>query len=267
MATKILFRASLAEEYELNIANKYFNIIENRAQIHSGDFIIPRYSFLPYGDELEKDCQILGAKLINSYKQHRYVADLYQWYDDIQKYTPKTYFDPSVALSQDFSGSYILKGETNSKKNQWKDSMFAATKDDVMRVYCNLANDSLIGQQTICIREFEHFKTFGYSPITGQPIIKEFRVFVVNGKIIGKGYYWINYPEIIEKYKPDVNEIPQSFLDEVINKIKSNIPAFVIDVAEREDGEWRVIEINDFTMSGLGGVDAEELYGNLAMLY
>ena len=37
----------------------------------------------------------------------------------------------------------------------------------------------------------------------------------------------------------------------------------MIDVAEREDGVWRVVELNDGCMSGLSGCIADELYRNL----
>jgi hypothetical protein len=260
---KILFRASLAEEEELNIASKYFEVIQSRTQIKAGDLIIPRYSFLPFGDELEKDCELLGAKLINTYAQHRYVADLQSWYSDLSDFTARTWFDPAEAMADEYNGSYFCKGETNSRKNLWTTHAYAKTKQDLMSVYLNLQNDGLIGNQRICIRQFEQLKTYDYS-ITGQPITKEFRVFVLDGEIMGKGYYWTNYPEVIEQHHPNPNDIPTAWLAEVIDRVKDHIPAFVVDVAEKADGGWIVIELNDLCMSGLSGVSAEELYANMA---
>ena len=259
---KVLFRAALAEEEELSIVSKYFEVIQSRAQIQSGDEILCRYSFLPYGDELDQDVALMGGKLVNLYAQHRYVADLGAWYSDLKDYTPKTWFDPAEVLRQDYDGRFFCKGETNSLKNLWNTHCVAQNKADLMRVYCNLRDDSLIGQQTICIRQFEPLITYATS-ITRQPITKEFRVFVYRGKIMGKGYYWVNHPEVIEEFKPNPNDIPESFLAEVIERVKDHIPFFVVDVAQRIDGEWRVIELNDGCMSGLSGVDADELYRNL----
>jgi hypothetical protein len=264
MKPKILFRASLAEEDELCIARKYFEVYESRTQIKPGDLILCRYSFLPYGDELEQDIKLLGAKLVNSYAQHRYVADLYSWYSDLgPEYTPYTWFDPAVVLADEYSGSYFLKGETNSLKNQWKTHCVAKTKNDLMQVYFNLQGDSLIGHQSICIRKLERLKTY-LTSFTGQPITKEFRIFVYKGQVLAKGYYWTNYPEVMDEFKPDSNDIPADWLAEVIGKVKDHVPAFVIDVAQKEDGSWIVIELNDFCMSGLSGVSAEELYANLS---
>ena len=81
---------------------------------------------------------------------------------------------------------------------------------------------------------------------------------------MAKGYYWANYPEVIEEHNPNPNDIPNDWLEEVIGRVKDNIPAFVVDVAQCEDGRWIVVELNDFCMSGLSGVSAEELYGNLS---
>lgn len=261
---KILFRASLAEEDELNIASKYFEVIQYRAEIKPGDLIIPRYSMLPFANELEKDCELLGAKLINTYQQHRYVADLRNYYPDLSDFTPHTYFSPEQAIGDlTFHGAWICKGETNSRKDKWGTHCFCTTRAAIMPTCLRLMDDGLIGQQDIYVRQFEKFKTYGYSPITNQPITKEFRVFVYNGKVLAKGYYWINYPELFEQFNPNPNDIPEDWLNKVVSRIKDKVPAFVVDVAEREDGVWRVIELNDFTMSGLSGVNADELYQNL----
>jgi hypothetical protein len=263
MKPRILFRASLAEENELQIAKKYFNVIESRAQIKTGDTILCRYSFLPYGDELEADVKLLGGQLINSYSQHRYVADLYNYYQDLKDYTPFTWFSLEEALNDEFNGPYVLKGATNSKKSQWSTMMFAPTRNDMRRIYFDLMDDGLIGNQSICIRRFEPLITYT-TALNGQPIAKEFRVFILNGNVMAKGYYWTNYPEVIEQFNPNPNEIPADWLAAVINKVKDNIPAFVIDVAQKQDGSWIVIECNDLCMSGLSGVDADELYRNLS---
>jgi hypothetical protein len=261
---KILFRGSLAEEDELSAIERHFGYaVTSRVNLCNGDLVIPRYSFLPFGEELENDCKVLGARLINTYAQHRYVADLSAWYPDLEDFTPKTYFTLQDAIDDDsFHGSYVLKGETNSRKNQWKTSCFASNLSGIMPVYHNLANDSLIGQQSIYVRQFEPFTTYDYA-INDQPITKEFRVFVLNGQVIGKGFYWTNYPEVIEQYHPDPNDIPEAWLAEVIDRVKDRIPFFVVDVAERNDGVWRVVELNCGTMSGLSGVCADTLYSGL----
>jgi len=56
----IYFRGSLAEEEEKAAAAKYFDVVERRTAIPSGSLGIPRYSALPYNEELEADVKALG---------------------------------------------------------------------------------------------------------------------------------------------------------------------------------------------------------------
>lgn len=36
-----------------------------------------------------------------------------------------------------------------------------------------------------------------------------------------------------------------------------------MDIAQKEDGGWVVVELNDGSMSGLSCIDPDELYNNL----
>src|SRR3990167_2830896 len=136
MATKILFRKSLAEENEFETAKKYY-------------------------EELEKDVQNLGGVLINSYKQHRYVADMNVWYWDLEEFTPKTYFQYDDVRMWD-EHSFIVKGKTNSRKHRWSTHMFARSRKDILQVMYRLEEDQFIDQQGLVIREYEPFVGNGY---------------------------------------------------------------------------------------------------------
>ena len=64
-------------------------------------------------------------------------------------------------------------------------------------------------------------------------------------------------------HMPDYKEVPLDFLNNVISLVKDKINAFVIDVAQKEDGGWIVIELNDLCQSGLSCNDPNILYENL----
>lgn len=263
MATKILFRKSLAEEGECEVAKRYFDVIESRSLIQPGDFIICRYSALPYYQELEQDIKNLGAKLVNSYMDHQFVADLATWYPFLHDLTPKTWFSLAEAIADPYEGPYVLKGNTNSRKSLWKTHMFAQNKDEMRQVYFRLQDDGLIGDQGIVIRQFERFRNYGEA-ISGMPITKEFRFFVFNDTVVAHDFYWSSHPEVVEAHKPDSNEVPRSFINEVLWRVGDKMNFYVFDVAQREDGEWRVVELNDGQMSGLSCIDPDRFYNNLA---
>lgn len=257
----ILFRASLAEENELLTAKKYFDVVESRVDITPGSLVIPRYSALPYYDELDKDVNKLGSKLINGYSQHRYVAHLPYWYNHLSDFTPKTFFRFADAHS-DGNYPFVLKGATNSRKQLWKTHMFAKNEEEMRRVFNNLMDDVFIGDQGVIFREYEKFISYGVG-ISDLPITKEFRIFMYKDKVLAKGFYWASHPEVVEEHKPNPNEIPQEFIDDIALIVSQKINFWVMDVAQREDGQWRLVELNDGQMAGLSCVSADELYNNL----
>jgi len=255
----ILFRDINDYPGELEEAQKWFDVVTNRAKIPHNSLVIGRYSVLPFYKELEEDVLDLGSKLINSYMQHRYIADLGNYAHHLKGLTPKTWNH----LDQiPFEGPFIVKGETNSKKFEWNKKMFAKNKDEAVRIYCDLQNDGLICDQTIYIREYVPLRTFMIG-IGGIPIAEEYRFFVYKDTILCGGYYWSNHIEEI-KYSLDPFSVPREFLREVMDCVGKNCNFYVIDVARKEDGNWIVVELNDGCMSGLSDNNPIELYSNLA---
>lgn len=260
MFPTILFRKAGFEE-EYNIAKKYFYVVEYRHEILFDSLVIPRYSALPYYKELEADVEWEGdSKLINSYKQHLYVADLKNWYEDLKEFTPKTWFQlHEVPWEQ---GPMVLKGETNSKKFQWNETMFADNARKGAEIYCDLATDGLIGQQSIYIRKYIPLKKLDEAPC-GLPISEEYRFFILDGEVLTGAFYWSNYVEDIDPKLINVNKVPKDFLNKIIELVGDKIRFWVLDVAHTQDDNWIVIELNDGSMSGLSENDPHILYSKL----
>lgn len=233
--------------------------MEQRTRIPKDRLVIPRYSALPYYKELEEDVKNLGSRLINTHKQHCYVANIRNWYYDLAELTPRTWFYLDQIPEE---GPFVLKGATNSKKFAWNTHMFAKDKQEATQVYLNLANDSMIGVQDICVREYVLLKKLAQAP-QGLPISEEYRFFVLDGKIISKAFYWGNYWEDLEEPKPDVEDVPKDFINKIVSIVSPKIPFFVFDVARKEDGDWILIELNDGQQSGLSMNDPNELYRNM----
>lgn len=204
---KIYYRKSLFDKEELSAAENYFECVSLITDIKKNDYVIPRYSLFPFPLDQEKEIKNIGAKAINSYAQHLYVADLGNYVLDLGNLTPLTW-DNLYNLPEDCS--FILKGETNSKKSNWNRDMFAPDKKTAIEIHGKLCDDGLIGQQKIYIRKYEPLVTYLIG-INGIPITKEFRFFVAFGKVLCGDYYWANYVDDLES-KPDVNEVPKEFL-------------------------------------------------------
>lgn len=263
MTPVILYREFDTPPEELPAITSNFPATPSRTTIREGDLVIGRYSVLPYYAELCRDLGAIGAKLINSHAEHQYVADIGQWSRDLEGFTPNTWRQGTFGQMPE--GAYVLKGQTNSKKFLWDTHMFASTKSEVGSVMSNLMDDTMIGQQTIYARSYIPLVTY-LTGLHGLPITKEFRFFVLYGKIIGSGFYWSSHIDDIIRIAGDIpspEEVPAKFLDDVIDAVGDNISFYVIDIAQAESGRWLVTDLNDGQMSGLSQVDPNQLYPNM----
>lgn len=263
----VLFRSfNLETTKEKEICEKYFVTATSRMNITGGDLIVGRYSVLPFYRELESDVKSKGAKLINSYQEHLYIADLKNWAIDyssnssLVNLTPKTWL--KLEDLPDDVGPVVLKGQTNSRKDRWSTHMFASNKREAIQVFMKLKDDRFFEDQEIYIREFVKFKTFFIDPINKQPITNEFRFFCYKNTVLAGGYYWSSHVDQLDKV-PNISCVPSTFLEKVMSIVSKNATFYVIDVAQQENGEWMVIELNDGCMSGLSEVNPDELYKNL----
>ena len=252
----ILFRGSLAEEGELESAQKFFDVKTQRASCKDA-FIIPRYSYLPFAKELEEDLIINGCSVINSYKQHRWIAN-FEYYGALEAFTPKTWDEYTFQDCVD-PGPFCVKGKTNSRKFSWKRLMFAKDKKEAVHIGCELLEDSMIGEQEIIYRKYIPLKTFEIG-INGLPFSNEWRFFFLGEKMLSYGYYW-SCAEKASEYQ--ITDEGIAFAQKIAKIAAEHVNFFVLDIAETVEGEWILIEVNDGCQSGLSMNDPDVLYSNL----
>lgn len=262
MRAVILYRKSLFSAEEKAAAQRHFECTDSRMDIRAGDLVVGRFSVLPFFDEQERDIKKAGARLINSFEQHSYIAGMRGWVQDLGDLTPQTWYR---AEDMPEEGSFVVKGMTNSKKFRWDEEFFAPTKRVAIEIGYKLSLDSLIGQQEIYYRRYVPLVTYLVG-IHGLPVTKEFRFFVAYGKILCGAYYWSSHVEDLKDAGiaiPSVEEVPQEFLETCIKKIGDNAAFYALDVGQTQAGEWIVIELNDGSMSGLSENDPDTLYRKL----
>lgn len=254
----IYYRGVDFERDELASAQNYFVCTNRLPQIQKDDLCISRYSLWPFYADQQKDIEYLGAKLISTYEQHIYIADLGNYVIDLEDITPRTWSSP---LDIPDNMQFVVKGETNSRKSNWLHDMWAPNKAAAIDICNRLSNDSLIGTQKIYIREYVPLVKL-LDGINGMPVAKEYRFFIAYGKVLCGGFYWQNY--IADITEPvDYHEVPTEFLNKVISKVGNKSNFYVVDVALTQSGEWIVIELNDGQFSGLSAIDPNDLYSNL----
>lgn len=261
----ILFRNDVDWRQEAEVVKKYFECVNTRMLLKN-NMVIARFSALPFYEEQERDLKYAGCKMINTYDQHRYIADIGNWYWDLNSFTPETWNQLHLIPDE---GPFILKGETNSKKYLWNTHMFAKDKKAAIEVHGRLMEDSMLQYQKIYIRKYIPLEILD-SGLQGLQITREYRFFVYKRAILSGGFYWSSHSDDIKDrgIKIDPEEVPRDFLNDIIEKIQttelSEPPAYyVIDVAKTADGNWILIELNDGQQSGLSDNDPDILYSNL----
>ena len=168
-------------------------------------------------------------------------------------------------------GPLIIKDWVKSRKHEWFDACFIPDPTDLenlRRVITNFLNgqgDDLAGG--LVFREYVKFKPIGTHPQSGLPLVNEHRFFVFKGQIFYSAPYWNEgwYTEGL-----GIDELPdypdKKVIIDLVPHIKSNF--FAIDVAQKEDGGWMVIEVNDGgTAEPPGGGSVPEFYKALRELF
>ncbi len=234
--------------------------------IPRGSLVVPRFRAIPFGELLQREVEAHGSQLVNTFHQHRNIADSSNWNHLLGKLTIPEF---GVADLPDLpEGEYFVKGETNSIKHQWLKSCYAPDRKSLVDIVNNFQRDGFAGNQRVVIKSFCHFRQLlnrsgqKLFSLSGQPIWHERRVFVLDGQALAQGFYWSSF---LGDAMPTPIGNGHKFMEtltQVIERTKHLARFYVVDMAENEDGSWTVIELNDGSMSGLSQVDPLELWTN-----
>lgn len=234
----------------------------NLAVIPAGSLVIPRFRMLPFGKELEQEVLTLGSRLINTYRQHRAIADLSTWIGLLDGLTPPAYRVDEIPRIPD--GEYFVKGETNSLKHRWFEACYAPNKAALLDVIRANYADSTVGSQELYIRPFQRYRQVA-TAVDGRPVFNELRVFVYRGHVVSRGVYWSNHEAALAVKPLDQSKLETALADATA-RTEHLADFYVIDLAEYPDGSWGVVELNDGVMAGLSANDPKLLWSKLKTL-
>lgn len=228
-------------------------------EIPTGSLVIPRFRAIPFGRELEREMELRGSRLINSFEQHRTIADIFEWVGILGELTaPAHGIDALPYLPE---GRYFAKGQTNSKKNDWFRSAYAESKAQLISTVGNLQSDGYLQGQAIAIRPFQDFRELGRQ-VDGRPYFNERRAFVLDGKLLSEAFYWSSFLAD-GGVAPEPDASYWETLEEAIRRTDDLSRFYVIDLAEMSSGGWQVVELNDGPMAGLSENSTESVFGEL----
>lgn len=269
MTPILLFRSDedTAEE-RAHAGQASLPVVSYRSRIPPNSLVIGRYSVLPFYEELEAELALQGSRLVNTFDEHRWIANATSWAAPgalLSGMTPCAF----TAWHDLPEGAYIVKGRTNSRKHQWATHMFAPTRADVPKVAERLLDDPMIRDQGLVVRPYVPLRKLGEG-VNGLPIVNEFRTFWLRSRpenhvvYLGAGFYWKgSHPELADQARFGMDGLHCA--ERAAGRIARHGAAFfTVDVAQTAAGPWIVIEVNDGQMSGLCGIDPAWFYRRLA---
>lgn len=206
--------------------------------------------------------------LINSPAEYKHCHYLPESYSIIEGQTPITVW---IELDNDFSFDevmrrlevfgdkpLILKDYVKSRKHEWYEACFinsASNSAEVKRVvsrFLELQGDDI--NEGLVFREFVEFQPLAVHSKSNMPLTKEFRLFYLNGALIDSLEYW--------EEGDYSGHLPENVFSDIALKVKSHF--FTMDIAQRVDGKWMIVELGDAQVAGFpDNADVSKFYRSL----
>jgi hypothetical protein len=224
--TKLLgYNAYLFDDEDMKV---YIPLIEGEV-IYRGWMMKPEQYQILY-DTVKKS----GCVLINNTIEYTTCHHFPEVYKYIKDFTPK--------YSLEFNGiknlgpEFIIKDYVKSEKGT---DLFKFSTDISHDEFITIVNKFKIQRGNsfnvgIVLKEVVQLKKYGI-------YTNEWRLFIYKGKIISCDYNINN-----DNFKTPTN---LNFIKDLIKDIPSNF--YTIDIAEKEDGSWTILETGDGGVSGL----------------
>ncbi|HEU5098850.1 MAG TPA: ATP-grasp domain-containing protein [Roseiflexaceae bacterium] len=197
-----------------------------------------------------------GMELINAPDAYRTCHYLPESYPLIRDATPATVWlpldacgdlDTIMALLAPFGDQpVIVKDYVKSRKHEWFEACYipsAADRQAVDRVvtrFLELQGDDI--SEGLVFRAYVAFQPIGVHPQSGMPLTREHRLFFLDGRLLADTPYW-------DAPIDETAELPIDHFRNVAARVPSRF--FTMDVAQRIDGSWMIVELGDAQVAGL----------------
>ena len=224
----------------------------------------------PTYQQLYDALQARGVLLINTPEDYRHCHYLPESYPVIAGHTPMTVYLPlaealDMARVKEVLAPFgdqplIVKDYVKSRKHEWHEACYIPSAADlgaverVVRRFLELQGDDV--EEGLVFREYIAFRPLGQHPKSGMPLTKEFRLFFLDGELLYATEHW-------EEAIYDEGFPPLELFHDVARRVRSRF--FTMDVAQRMDGRWMIVELGDAQVAGLPEhADLEQFYRALS---
>jgi hypothetical protein len=208
--------------------------------------------------ELYAAAMAKNIRLVNDLEAHLHAQEFHLYYPFITRYTPQSAVIQRVEEAETAAASLgfplFVRGAIQSRKYKGLSACLATNLAELQGLVTQLldaedrSRGRVILRRFLSLRHVELYQNF--------PQGREYRVFVLDGKVVEMGYYWDQPDSLAELNLAEQLEV-RKLAETAAQLVPSRFIA--VDIGQAESGKWWVIEMGDAQFSGLGQVSPLKL--------
>ena len=192
-----------------------------------------------------------GIRLLNTPDEHLDAQEFDRAYARLGDLTPTSVIVTDVAQCaqsvERLGLPVFVKGAVQSRKSRGWKACVAETLEELEKLCAELLLLENRSRGRVVVRQLARLRASRISA-QGFPFGREYRVFLYNERVLAWGYYW----EGDDPLKPLSREERRAVLQlaqEAARRVGT--PFLAVDIGQKEDGGWIVIETGDAQFSGV----------------
>ena len=203
-----------------------------------------------------------NVRLFNTPDQHQRAQEFDVAYPFIENLTPRslTMFAPAdcADAAREIGFPMFLKGAVQSRKARGWRACVAHNEAELNELAAHLwslenrARGRVIARELV---ELRHARTHDDFPLG-----REYRVFILDNQILSLGYYWPGEDALAALSHVEEQAVRELAL-EAARRLQ--VPYIAVDIGQREDLRWIVIEVGDAQFAGLSCNSPLKLWSQL----
>ncbi len=193
-----------------------------------------------------------NVHLINSPEQSALAMSFSRYYPHIEQLTARSAIvsinaDDIHAQASALGYPLFVKGSIKSNKELGLHACVAHSAAELDAIITQLRARPHRTQGQLVLRKLLNLRTM--TPVLKDqlPITREYRVFVLQNRVLSHGFYWKDTS--VNPLSQAEEHAVHTLAVEVSRRL--NVPYIAVDVAQRQDGSWCVIEVGDAQFMGL----------------
>jgi glutathione synthase/RimK-type ligase-like ATP-grasp enzyme len=191
--------------------------------------------------------------LLNTPEEHRTIQEFDLAYPHLEGLTPHSAtvdsIEAAVSAASQVGFPIFVKGAVQSRKSRGWKACVAEDEAELRELCSHLLDLQNRSRGRVVLREVVALR---HSRKAGDfPMGREYRLFLLNGEILACGYYWEGDDPL-----KNLTTVERHAVEALAKIAARRLPApyIAIDIGQKEDGQWIVIETGDPQFSGLSQI-------------